>query len=435
MYFLDNLKKYLISRTNCPREMKYLLFIPLLVACQLQVLAQKKNDQWLEQYIREKASPALLEILNQPEVFRYQLMYTKVDRDKKNFPKLTHYKMNVDADRYHNPASTVKLPTALIALERLNELKSKGVDMHTTMLTDSAYPMQLKVWEDTSSATGLPTIAHYVKRIFLVSDNDSYNRLFEFVGNKHLNSRMIELGYKGSRITRRFQPVPDSGNLYTNPIRFMKGNELIYAQPARFNDSAFDFSKKLLIGKGHVDKDGKYVDAPYDFTIHNIFPVEDLHQMFRTVMMPETVAPEKRFKLTQEDYHLLYQSMGMLPFESDYPRYDTSKFFDSYTKFFYFRHNKSKVPSNIRVFNKAGWSYGFLTDACYVVDLENNVEFFLTANIYSNADDIINDNKYDYDITGYLFFKEIGEIIHQYELERKRKHKADLTRYTKYFLK
>jgi hypothetical protein len=39
---------------------------------------------------------------------------------------------------------------------------------------------------------------------------------------------------------------------------------------------------------------------------------------------------------------------------------------------------------------------------------------------------VLNDNKYEYDETGYPFFKEIGEIIYQYELQRQRKYQADL---------
>jgi len=31
------------------------------------------------------------------------------------------------------------------------------------------------------------------------------------------------------------------------------------------------------------------------------------------------------------------------------------------------------------VFNKPGWTYGFLTDVAYVVDFKNKVEFMLSA--------------------------------------------------------
>jgi hypothetical protein len=51
----------------------------------------------------------------------------------------------------------------------------------------------------------------------------------------------------------------------------------------------------------------------------------------------------------------------------------------------------------------------------------------LSGVIYVNKDGVLNDDKYEYEQTGYPFFKEIGNIIYQFELERKRKFKPDLT--------
>lgn len=45
-----------------------------------------------------------------------------------------------------------------------------------------------------------------------------------------------------------------------------------------------------------------------------------------------------------------------------------------------------------------------------------------------NRDGILNDDKYEYDEVGYPFFKEVGEIIYQYELGRKRPGMADLSK-------
>ena len=49
--------------------------------------------------------------------------------------------------------------------------------------------------------------------------------------------------------------------------------------------------------------------------------------------------------------------------------------------------------------------------------------------IYTNADGILNDDKYEYDSIGYPFFKEAGDILYQYELKRKRRHKPDLANF------
>ncbi len=46
--------------------------------------------------------------------------------------------------------------------------------------------------------------------------------------------------------------------------------------------------------------------------------------------------------------------------------------------------------------------------------------------IYVNKDGVLNDDKYEYEETGYPFFKEVGNIIYQYELKRQRKYKPGL---------
>jgi hypothetical protein len=118
--------------------------------------------------------------------------------------------------------------------------------------------------------------------------------------------------------------------------------------------------------------------------------------------------------------------MSEYPSESKYPHYDTTEYFDSYTKFFLFKSGRSHVPPYIRIFNKPGWSYGFLTDVAYIADFKNRIEFMVSAVIYVNSDGILNDDKYEYDETGYPFFKELGNIIYEYELTRKRKYRPDL---------
>jgi hypothetical protein len=75
---------------------------------------------------------------------------------------------------------------------------------------------------------------------------------------------------------------------------------------------------------------------------------------------------------------------------------------------------------------KISYSSGFGLFAAYIVDFDNKVEFMLTGTIYVNKDGVLNDNKYEYEETGYPFFKEVGNIIYQHELQRERKHRPDL---------
>jgi hypothetical protein len=388
--------------------------------------SQPKTNPWLDQLLREQASPFLLNVLNKPDSFQYQLIYTQINRDKKNQPQFTHYYLNVDRNRYFNPASMVKMPTAFTALEKLHELNKPGLTKYTPLLTDSSYERQTRVWTDTSAANGLPSLAQYIRKVFLVSDNDAYNRLYEFVGQETLNTKLWQKGYTDSRITRRFVSMNEDQNRHTNGIRFEEAGKLIYQQPPAYNTRPFDFSKKIFVGKGHWNAKDSLINEPMDFTTHNNFPLESLQQVSQSVLFPESVKPSQRFNLAPDDYRFVYRYMSELPWESKHPKYDTTKFFESYTKFFFFKAGRGHIPSNIRVFNKTGWSYGFLTDVAYIVDFKNKVEFMLSGVIYVNSDGILNDNKYEYEQTGYPFFKETGNIIYQYELKRPRKYRPDL---------
>jgi hypothetical protein len=410
-----------------PSPMKTRFLLSALVLCS-SVFAQEKSDAWLKDLLYSKASPLLKKVLDHPDSFHYQIIYTKIDRDKKNKPVFTDHYLHVDRNQYFNPASTVKLPTALIALEKLNRYKKEGIaiDRETVMLTDSSYSHQTTVTKDSSAQNGLPSIAHYIKKIFLVSDNDAYNRLYEFDGQETLNKGLWDKGYTDTRIVRRFVTMTEEENRHTNGIRFVKEGAAVFQAPPAASTLAFDYSKPLLVGNAHYNRYDSLIRSPMDFTRHNNLPLENLHRMVRSVMFPESVPKQQRFDLTRDDLAFLHRYMSQLPSESRYPNYDTTEFFDSYTKFFLYKAGKQKPPPHIRIFNKTGWSYGYLTDAAYIVDFKNNIEFLISANIYVNRDGVLNDDKYEYKETGYPFFKEVGEIIYNYELSRERKNPPDL---------
>lgn len=406
-----------------------IFFIWLLSFSFAQVNAQEKTDKWLQELISSKASPLLQHVLNNPDSFQYQVIYTEINRDKHNVPHFTNHYLHVDADRYFNPASTVKLPTALIALEKLNDMDKAGINKYSFMFTDSSYSSQTAVTKDTSSENGYPSVAHYIKKIFLVSDNDAYNRLYEFDGQSFLNGKLWKKGYAHTRIVRRFVTMTEEENRHTNGIKFVVNKDTVYRQFPAYSKIDFDYSKQILVGKAHYNRYDSLINSPFDFTRHNSLPLEDLQHMLQSVMFPGSVPAKQRFNLTKDDLHFLYQYMSEYPSESKKPTYDTTEYFDSYTKFFLYKSGKQKPPPNIRIFNKPGWSYGYLTDAAYIADFHSKTEFMLSAVIYVNRDGILNDDKYEYTETGYPFFKEIGEIIYHYDKNRKRNYVPDLGKF------
>lgn len=117
----------------------------------------------------------------------------------------------------------------------------------------------------------------------------------------------------------------------------------------------------------------------------------------------------------------------MFPGESDFPSYPQEEYTDSYSKFFKFGTDKKAIPPQFRIFNKTGWAYGHLIDGSYFVDFENGVEFFVTAVIYTNDNETLNDDTYETEEIGLPFFAELGEYLYQRELKRKKQIPPDVS--------
>lgn len=405
-----------------------LFFIASLV--HLSGFGQGRTDGFLAKLLATNTTPIMRAVIQHPETYRLQIIYTQIDRDKHNKPSFRHYYFHVDGTAYFNPASTVKLPAALLALEKINRLHNPAVTKYTAMQIDSTYRKQTRKWTDSSAQSGYPSIAQFIRKAFLVSENDPYSRLYEFIGQGAFNRSLHAKGYPDTRITHRFVRMNADENRHTNPVRFIRPDgSLIYAQPAAYNTDPFDFRRVAKLGKGYMTANDSLVNAPFDFTERNNLPLESLHRMLQSVMFPKSVPAPQRFDLTPDDYRFVYQYLSQYPGETNYPKYDPAAYYDSYVKFFFRDSLHRAMPDGLRVFNKVGWAYGFLTDAAYVADFKHGVEYMLSATIYVNSDGILNDDAYEYDSVGHPFLYQLGQTIYQYELGRQRTHKPDLSRF------
>ena len=162
-------------------------------------------------------APGVLPVLADPER-RVQVIYTQIDRDQRNNPRFTHFYYNLQPDLYFYPASTVKMPVAVLALQKLNEQGIPGLNRNTTMVHEAAFSGQTPVYNDPTSPDGRPTVGHYIKKIFLVSDNDAYNRLYEFLGQEYINTELHKRGYDSAQIIHRLDiALSEEENRATNP--------------------------------------------------------------------------------------------------------------------------------------------------------------------------------------------------------------------------
>ncbi len=350
-----------------------------------------------------------------------QIIYTSVNKKDKTF---TSYTYNVDPLQYFYPASTVKMPVAILSLQKLNEIRKKGVDItrKDNMLTGAFRPNQTPSIMDETTDSQQPNIERYIQKLFAVSDNNAYNRLYEFMGQDYINQTLKSKGAFTNSVINHRLSVPGltpEDNRYTNDIRFFR-NGLLYDNPGVSTEIVWKHAAKNAVkGVGYLDAKDSLVNQPFDFSMKNFYNLKDMEATLQRVMFPEFFPANQRFDLTEDDYTFLKKSMSDLPKTYKFYQNDTT-YYDSYVKFLMFGDKKDPMPENIKIYNKVGNAYGYLIDCAYIEDTSKDIGFFLTAVIHVNKNKIYNDGKYEYDEIGKPFLAKLGQVVYQYELQKKK---------------
>lgn len=330
--------------------------------------------------------------------YELQIRYTKIHRIRDSVV-FSDYNYQVNDSNYFYPASTVKIVTALLTLEKLNEMDS--LDLYT----------QFYVEGDSLETT----FANEITKIFAVSDNEANNRLFEFLGQDRINEILKNKGIAPVRISHRLS-TENAFEVTTRPlIIYLNDTTVTWLEPST-NRSA----KPLLLtgikkGVGYYDEN-TLTNGPFDFSLKNYFPLSTQNEVLKRIIFPEQFPKNERFNLSPDQHSFLLKAM------SDPPRYigyDEMDYCDGYGKFFMFGDTKDTIPQYIKIYNKVGNAYGTITDCAYITDSKNNVEFLLTATLLVNKDGIFNDNKYEYEEIGLPFLAQLGREIYNLEVAQK----------------
>jgi hypothetical protein len=374
------------------------------------------NGDFLLRRILAAPGSGFEEVFSDPSRYNLQVVYTRMRPDGRGGTSYTDHTFNLDPGSYFYPASTVKMPVAILALQRLREMGVPGLDRNSTMTTEAAYSGQTPVYNDPTAADGRPTVAHYIKKIFLVSDNDAYNRLYEFLGPAYINRELQKRGYAEAEIIHRLEiSLTEDENRHTNPIVFSDSSgRILHRQPAVHHREQYAARSEKL-GLGYI-KGGRKVEGPMDFSRKNRISLLSLHRILQSVMFPESVPAESRFNLAEEDLRFLREIMSATPASAGHPAYDRQTYYDTYCKFLYFGADpRLSIPSDMKVYNKVGDAYGHLLDIACFEDRKTGSSFLLSAMVYCNSDGILNDNRYDYDSIGFPLLREIGRRVFEHD--------------------
>ena len=368
------------------------LLVALLCSC-----SREKVENPIVHVLNTSQEKAIRSVMEQLNTYEVQIHFTQIERINGSIKFSDHTFQEVDSN-YFYPASTVKFPVAVLALEKLST--SENIDLNTRFYVEG----------DTVETT----FADEIVKVFAVSDNDANNRLFEFLGQDWINRGLRTKGIGPVRIAHRLS-TDDADDVTTKPLILYLNDSTTTAFEGSINSPHKLLSiNGITKGTGYIMEDS-LIQEPFDFSFKNYYPIHSQQEVLKRVIFPANYKKSDQFVLGDKERGLLLKSMSLPPRAWGY---NPDEYYDSYGKFFIYGDSKSPIPDHISIFNKVGYAYGTLTDCAYVIDNKNDIEFLLTATILVNRNGIFNDDTYEFDEIGIPFLAALGRELYQFEKER-----------------
>ena len=352
-----------------------------------------------------KKDDFLRSILKDKDKYEIQILYTEVSKNTLGQTEFKDFQFQLNDQKYFYPASTIKLPITVMTLSKINELRAVGSNISLKSKINISLVNNKKEIIVKDSITSFQNL---IADVFLVSDNSASNVLIDFIGYNYFNSTMNDAGYENTYLNHKFNPDPfvDSSWIITNI-----DNDTISSNENKITVSASSDISNLKKGNKRFIN-GEIINEPLDFISKNRSSLTDMHNIIKNLIYPEVTM--SKFNLNVEDYDFLRYWMSRFTFEDLGAKFiGDDQFFNSYNKFFI--HGMDTILNNtdIRVYNKIGQAYGTSTDSAFIKNYKEDVEFFLTATIYTNENKVINDNIYEYKETAIPFLSKLSKAIYK----------------------
>ena len=363
------------------------------------------------------SDPRLAAVVSEAPRFRLQARLGRIERMEDGTSTLTWTAFRENAE-YFYPASTVKLLAAVAGLEAMN-----GHAGRTGLPLDERTPLtfgpqfeetEAVAADETNLENGRITLAHEIRKLFLVSDNEAYNRLYELVGQDGLARFATERGLPSAHLVHRLSERRSETENRLSPWIGLGGSspDFLELLPERESPPlpAAPAMKGLEIGRGYIDGEAT-IESALDFAGKNRVSLADLSSVLVRLTRPELAPEEPSFDLTRSQRELLREAMTQLPRESESPHYDPAEYPDDWVKFLLPGIARVVPASEVRIANKIGRAYGFTTENAYVEHVPSGRAFFLAVTLYTNEDGILNDDVYEYEAVADPFLADLGETV------------------------
>jgi len=173
-------------------------------------IAMKISEEscWDNPFIEEllEAHPAKFGFITESaDKFRLQVLVSEVTHDQN--PRFVRYGYRLD-NEYFYPASAIKLSVPAAIPEKFRALQLSLGRRVTCTTPVSFYPIlednNVRNLHCPNGRTEMTTVAHEIRKLFLVSDNTASDHLYALVGHRSLNQAMWSLGLQSTRVFHRF---------------------------------------------------------------------------------------------------------------------------------------------------------------------------------------------------------------------------------------
>lgn len=378
----------------------------LVISCshsQVEIEPEKTSKKEL-QWPKELAGLEIDSSIALDPKYRFQMVYTPVINGE------IGKSISFNTDQYYYPASVVKVPTALVALEKMERL---GISLDDYIIFDILNRCGSTRFTDICKANKV-SFRQMITELIVVSDNHFYNTLYHFVTPDELNEKLKSKGYDQTSVFKAFTGCDKIEQLHTYAWKVYdsKGNEVVKGNDVTLDSTelykCYSFTEDRLFGSKHENDEGDIVDGPYDLNFMPEIRMEDLNQMLLRLLYPDKFEEQQRWNISEEHRMFVLDLMGKYPSEIKGSYRSLNRFEDNV-----YKYAVPQVDLDVRVLNKLGLSYGFASEVVYVPVDENN-GFVLSYSIYVNENDTVNDGEYEYEDVARKFAEQLATTLYYF---------------------
>lgn len=327
--------------------------------------------------------------------WKVQCLYTKIDRTAEGRPRLETFRLNRDSSFLYL-ANSVHLPLAALAFQRLQELRFKGIGLSTTMITESAREEQIPAYNDPRWIDGRPTLGRYLCNLLLLHDKNSFNRLYEFLGQEYIMQEFFRSHYD-IRYAGRWEEESAETARHANPVHFYDEKpKMFFEIPPRYHSKKCPlFTKSLDPGPASV------------------LSLESLHELLCGIAYADFTECSHRLRIDAEGRDFLMKYISQSAAETEYPLFGKDEK----------KHPRMAAGiaeyEGVRIFHTGGTEMGQWLESMLVVDTANDIEFALSLAMHPESKTDVKSIE--------QFLSDLGLVIYDMELNRNRDFFPDLS--------